>query len=219
MTTPRPLKFKEHPEYPFFATEVTIDPDPRPVVDGTFYSIMTTRLGISSYLSIQNVIMNFLLLTFLFTAKEFRNWQFFPLMMQASVDIMGPGISNLIFEWLLNRQWPVIEDYLTDNVFLRRPLIKESYTMQTIYGIFPCFLMQLRCLLNEYSTGYCLLVTAFYRYLLVCHPTFKLGPSVYKAMALVLVSLPLLGITSSCLDIIWNPYLDNFYDYMIPVNR
>ena len=59
-----------------------------------------------------------------------------------------------------------------------------------------------RDLLQRLATGFCLLVTAFYRYLLVCHPNSNLGPKIYKPMAAVLVLTPVISLVVSSLDTI-----------------
>ena len=186
-----------------------------PKMDETFYTVMKTRLGVSTWLNTQCVIMNVLLLTFLFSYKEYRSWQFFPLMMQSVVDIIGPVISNMAFEWKLYINWPdIAARILEEYEYMKEPVILRSENVQVVFGIASCFLMHLRCLLNEYSTGYCILATAFYRYLLVCHPTSNAGRRISKKLAVILVLTPVLAMSVSVIDLSINDeaYMDiDFY--------
>ena len=166
------------------------------VMDETFYKIMHAKLGLSTWLSIQSILMNTLLLTFLFSTPEFRSWQFFPLMMQATIDIIGPGVANLVYEWKLFNYLPVLEENVK-NFGYREAFIRNSNDLLTIYGPFECLIMSLRLLLNEYSTGFCLLATSFYRYLLVCHPTFTIAPRFYKSVAGILIGILFLSVSGS----------------------
>ena len=166
-------------------------------MDKTFYNIMKSKLGLSAWLSIQSIFMNTLLLTFLFSTPEFRSWQFFPLMMQATIDIVGPGFANLIYECKLFQYLPVLEGKVIKQVGYSPAFIRNSSTLLTLYGPLECLIMNLRCILNEYSTGFCLLATSFYRYVLVCHPTMTIGPKFYKSVAGILISILFLSVFGS----------------------
>ena len=139
----------------FSDIEITISPDPRPAFnDDSFVAIMKSRLGITSYLSIQSSIMNSLLLSFLLYNKEFRSWLFFPLMLQAAIDIIGPGISNLLFEWKLYLQVLSMTEHY--NEFMeenQRFVVRRVEDLNALSDVTGCFLMYVRCLLNEYTTG------------------------------------------------------------------
>ena len=122
--------------------------------DDSFVAIMKSRLGITAYLSIQSSIMNSLLLSFLLYNKEYRSWLFFPLMLQATIDIIGPGISNLVFEWKLYFQLSSITEHY--NGFLdqnQRYIVQQVDDLNTLTDGMGCVLMYVRCLLNEYTTG------------------------------------------------------------------
>ena len=67
--------------------------------------------------------------------------------------------------------------------------------------------------LQRLAEGFCLLVTAFYRYLLVCHPNSNLGPRIYKPMAAVLVLTPIVALVVSSLDIFLYPQRNPLYSY------
>ena len=213
--------FSEYLEYrhSYYSNDFTTTESPNLQfnMDETFFKVMHYRVRVSTFLIIQSIIMNTLLLIFLFSHKESRSWMFFPLMMQATVDIIGPGIANMIYEWKLYFHWPVAYEYFTTSTDYKEPLIDNEDTLQALPGPFACVLMHFRSLLNEYSTGYCLLATAFFRYILVCHPNFKLTPKFCKFMAVGLVSVPCIGMFGSFLDLMFNDYgykyIDTFYVY------
>ena len=173
-------------------------------IDETFYKVMRYRVGISVWLNIQSTIMNLTLLLFLFSYKEFRSWLFFPLMMQATVDIVGPGIANMIYEWQLYFNWPNKADEFA--LFSSEPIIDDPQSLEILPGPFACVLIHLRSLLNEYSTGYCLLATALFRYVLVCHPSVNLTTRFYKKVAVALVSIPCVAMVGSAIDLLFNDY-------------
>ena len=166
-------------------------------MDKMFYKIMHCKLGLSTWLSIQSIFMNTLLLTFLISTPEFRSWQFFPLMMQATIDIVGPGFANLVYEWQIFKYLPVLEEKIIELFSCSPASIRNSNDLLTIYGTLECLIMNLRCLLNEYSTGFCLLAVSLYRYLLVCHPTFTVNQRFYKTVAGLLVSVLVLSVLGS----------------------
>ena len=192
-----------------FYTDEPCNLDHFTAMDKTFYNIMHSKLGLSTWLSIQSILMNTLLLTFLFSTPEFRSWQFFPLMMQATIDIVGPGFANLVYEWQVFKYLPVLEEKIIKLFRCNPAYIRDSNDLLTIYGPLECIIMNLRCLLNEYSTGFCLLAISFYRYLLVCHPTFTVNQRFYKTAAGLLVSILLLSVLGSIFHLMFlNRYGD-----------
>ena len=104
--------------------------------------------------------------------KEQRSFIYFPLMLQAFVDIIGPGIANAIYEVRLYPSFSYSVN-LWSNEDPRSELsqwrLRDS--IDQVYGKVECFSTLLRQLLNEYTTGVCVALSAFYRYILVCHPT------------------------------------------------
>ena len=138
---------------------ITATPDPMPAFnDDSFVAIMRTRFGITTYLSIQSSIMNGLLLSFLLYNREFRSWLFFPLMLQAAIDIIGPGISNLFFEWKLYLHvFSTAESYSGVRDRNQRLVVGHVDDLNALTDGTGCILMYVRCLLNEYTTGkeYC----------------------------------------------------------------
>ena len=179
-----------------------------PVIDDKFFDIMRIRLAVSSWLSLQCIVENMFLLTFLFTSKEFRSWLFFPLMMQATIDVIGPGIANMAFEWKLYNYWPKLSERIVETD-LQKPFITDYQLLMQLHGIGACLLMHLRCLLNDYSTGYCLLATAIFRYVLVCHPTINIRGKMKKTAAALLVLILITALTCSAIDMLVN---DTAYD-------
>ena len=186
-----------------FSTDEPWNFDHFTVMDKAFYKIMHAKLGLSAWLSIQSIFMNTLLLTFLFATPEFRSWQFFPLMMQATIDILGPGLANLVYEWKVFHHLPVLEERIIKQVGFSPAFLRNSNDLLTIYGTLECLIMNLRCLLNEYSTGLCLLATSLYRYLLVCHPTFTIGPRFYKFVAGLLITIVFLSVLGSIFHLLF----------------
>ena len=67
----------------------------------TFYLSMTifTTLG-----SAVCIFLNTLLVYCIITTLEFRNWIFFPVCLQSIIDIIGPGLSNIIYTQLIHNQ-------------------------------------------------------------------------------------------------------------------
>ena len=134
---------------------ITATPDPMPAFnDDSFVAIMRTRFGITTYLSIQSSIMNGLLLSFLLYNREFRSWLFFPLMLQAAIDIIGPGISNLFFEWKLYLHvFSTAESYSGVRDRNQRLVVGHVDDLNALTDGTGCILMYVRCVLNEYTTG------------------------------------------------------------------
>ena len=79
------------------------------LIDDSLLGFMGAKQVTEIFLSTVCILYNFLLLVFLVKTKEFRNWAFFPMMLQAFVDLIGPGIANIAFEWKLASK---IEEYL-----------------------------------------------------------------------------------------------------------
>ena len=115
--------------------------------------------------SVLCIVLNSLLVCFLLTSKDFRNLNFTPAIIQAVVDIMGPGVANCCYEIMLYYN----SRYNDFGVELSRFLVMESRVQaQSTIG---CVFTFLRVILNEYTTGTCVVATAYIRYILVCHPT------------------------------------------------
>ena len=128
--------------------------------------------------------------------EEFRKWDFFPICFQASVDTVAPGIGNLIYEILSYKNFlseARKEELEIQNKFSVTKLLEIS-DLESQLG---CVLTYLRSILNEGSTGLCILATAFIRYTLVCHPTSNYLTDIklrlIAGLIVVLSCLPLVG--------------------------
>ena len=169
-------------------------------MDSRFFSIMDSKFGIEFYLSTQCMIMNSLLLTFIFSTKEFRTWQFFPLVMQAVVDIIGAGATNLLFEWKWKNKLRLLAETFQELYPYGEIRLSSPFELYYIEGNGSCAIMLLRCLLNEFTTGVCLLVTAVYRYIFVCRPEIQIPPKVFKIVPVVTLSFIFVAFAASCVD-------------------
>ena len=114
--------------------------------------MMDVKFWAEMYLSSQCVIMNALILAFLGSTKQFRTWQFFPLMLQATVDLIGPGVANLFFEVQLLDKLPRVA-VLNQQIFGDPGFISNPFELQSVHGTGACVIMHLRFLVNDYSTG------------------------------------------------------------------
>ena len=117
--------------------------------------------------SVVCVVLNLLMILFFMLHKKFRALTFCPLIIQSLVDIIGPGIANIMFEvFLLDRALSQGSSNLGLAYWLE---IKMTRAVSPL----DCALTFLRVLLNEYTTGPCVLATAYIRYALVCHASRK----------------------------------------------
>ena len=120
--------------------------------DDSVETIFAVKHYSSLLLSALCVFLNSLLVLFLATNKGFRDMKFFPLALQAVVDIIGPGVANCVFEV---RSYQKTMDILRlsasrgDSTSLRA--LKNFATV--IGGDTGCLLALLRMVLNEYATG------------------------------------------------------------------
>ena len=166
------------------------------------YAKMISTLGSSIFCSV----LNFMLLVFLFMDKEQRNLIYFPLMLQALADIIGPGIANAIYEIKL---YPKFIKEVESQLYLGGGIqIDQSFLANEINqvdGKEGCFTNLLRQLLNEYTTGVCVALSAFYRYILVCHPTKQiLTPKVLLTITMSALACLLMASATVVVDLILN---------------
>ena len=66
--------------------------------DQTLIDVMWVRTLVVCFLSLICVITNGLLICFILTYEPFQDLKFFPLVAQSLMDILGPGVANLIYE-------------------------------------------------------------------------------------------------------------------------
>ena len=147
------------------------------------------------------IILNTLLIYFILSSDEFRDLKFFPVGFQALIDILGPGVSNIAYEIvsyerLHNFRYQEIPSYMS-MINLDR--------FSRVGGLFACILTYFRTILNEYTTGYCILASAFVRYCLICRPTSEiLTKNRLKAIMCGILIISLLAILSNFADMIFN---------------
>ena len=170
---------------------------------------MKVKLVLCTFFSIQSVAFNMLLLAFLLSHEDFRSWTFFPVVMQGLIDICGPGIANVIYEWKLMSKYNAIAKLLASVEHWQSPYVPivQFESFHRVGGLLGCVLLELRTFLNEYSTGFCLTATAFVRYMLVCQPSLKLASNHHKVLAAGLVAVTSISLTLSLLEVRYN----NFY--------
>ena len=169
------------------------------------WNIKTIILSCSSGLC---VILNAMLLFFLCTRKKFRNLKFFPLMFQALVDMMGSGIANIIHELLL---YPQFKKEVTSKIDPDSNESKEVFydsllSLIRLSGLWGCFITYLRLVLNEHTTGLCVLLAAFIRYVLVCHPRRKILNRCLGMLCSFSIIYVILALTANVLDMYFNFY-------------
>ena len=173
-------------------------------LDETFFRVMKVKRGIVCYLSAQCVLMNVILLSFLLMTKEFRKWMFYPVMFQALIDILGPGLANMINELGLVQHMYEYKDEIVFKTGVNKAFPNGFDNLFHGISAFSCVVTYLRVLVNEYSTGSCILVTALYRYILVCHPTIKIPKKVCILLGLGATALTIIGIIGGSADLVFN---------------
>ena len=152
---------------------------------------------LGSTLSIFCIVLNLSLLYFCLREEEFRDMKFFSVYFQAVVDVIGPGIANCVHEVLVYQSldfWADYDSESTTSSFIFN-IATAAYEMSIPIGskTIGCIVNLFRLSLNEYSTGWCIVVTAFVRYILVCHPTISsdiLTRAKLTSLACFLVLLP-----------------------------
>ena len=115
------------------------------------------------------IVLNSLLIICILTIDDFKNWIFFPVCLQVVIDIAGPGFANIVSNVIslgsLQEGLEYVE-YLAPEEFER---------LTFVAGNLGCPLTFFRSILNEYTTGVCVLASAFFRYCLICHPTARIA--------------------------------------------
>ena len=68
-------------------------------VDSEWYKrVLSFRFAIGSILSVECAIANLVLIISTLSDENTRTWQIFPVVMQALVDFVGPGVANVASE-------------------------------------------------------------------------------------------------------------------------
>ena len=158
----------------------------------------TVKTVITCFMSFVCVVFNSLLFTFLLSKREYRNLKFFPVFVQIAVDILGPGAANLLYEVIAYKEITGFDADATMMVasFLYRGihlgLLNDFSRVRDMKG---CILNFFRSLLNEYTTGLCVVATAFIRYILVCRPTSTLFKN-KKCLIAIAIAIVLGGVSA-----------------------
>ena len=132
----------------------------------SFY-LWTTIMSISG--SAICIVLNSFLIICILTTDDFQNWIFFPVCVQAAIDIAGPGFANIAYSVI---SFGNLRDGINNVEYFR----SDDFEVLTfVDGNLGCFLTFFRSILNEYTTGVCVLTSAFFRYCLICHPTARIA--------------------------------------------
>ena len=109
--------------------------------------------------------MNSFLIICILTLEDFKNWIFFPVCLQAAIDIVGPGFASIAHNVISLRS---LRSKLENKEYFSS---RDFEILKFVDGNLGCSLTFFRSILNEYTSGLCVLVSAFLRYCLICHPT------------------------------------------------
>ena len=177
----------------------------------------TIKTLITCFMSFVCIVFNSLLFTFLLSKREYRNLKFFPVFVQTAVDILGPGAANLIYEVIA---YMGITGFVTDAAMSLSSLYFRGFDLgmledfSRVRDMKGCILTFFRSLLNEYTTGLCVVATAFIRYILVCRPTSTLFKN-KKALIAIAVAIVLGGVSALCANLIVMTahFLENMTSY------
>ena len=173
-----------------------------------FLTFISAKQILGCSLSLICVVFNAILLCFLASKEQFRSWVFCPLAFQATVDILGPGIANFFYE-IYYYDSMVTQREARLSTFGYAKVSPGSLTLIKILRFRPigCVMTYLREFLNEFSTGFCILTTAFFRYLAVCHPLYRPSKFFHRRISLSLMALVLLSLTAITADLMFNSYI------------
>ena len=156
------------------------------------------------------VILNSLLLHFILTTEEFRTLHFFPIGVQATVDLIGPGLINIIYSSfsIINFNKTFLER--SGSKYWQKLMLPPDFKrLSQVEAEFACVLIYLRSVLNEYSTGLCVVASAFIRYCLICHPTREILTQRVKIMLSVsVIAVLLIAVSSNLLHMWYGPYIN-----------
>ena len=159
-------------------------------LNADYLSVISSIRRLSSCLSVPCIFYNILLLTVLVSDKDFRSWQFFPMMMQCGMDAIGPGLANIVYNYQLESKAVTMNDLPVEFIWTEKKVPLKVFSYFGRYdGYDACAWTYLREYFIEVTTGICVCATALYRYLLVCHPTYKVEDIFYKKGAVFITSI------------------------------
>ena len=177
-----------------------------------YFSYLSSIQLLSSCLSVPCIIYNIILLLVIQLDENFSSWQFFPIMLQCGIDAIGPGLANIIYNYQMRSKSGSMKIIPSEFEIFQNKLLLQASTQYVRYnGYEACFLTYLREHLNELTTGICVCATGLYRYLLVCHPTYKVEDNFYKKGAVIIVSFVVLGLIAISIDFAFN----EGYDFLL----
>ena len=188
---------------------------PQYFLDNYADSLLLGNTIFSAVFSCICMFLNLSLILIVIGSPEMRNMTFFPVGFQAAVDFIGPGLANLVYE--VQAYLNFNEKHLT-NAKDYAPMFDDGkyyltkfFLNSEVFGLSGCILLFGRILLNEYSTGICILATALIRYLLVCHPTSSfLNAKKLKVMAILIVGLTTLALAANIFEMVYRETEDTF---------
>ena len=185
------------------------DSDEILTLKASYFSFISNVRLLSSCLSVPCIFYNIILLVVLLSDNDFSSWQFFPMMLQCGVDAIGPGLANIIYNYQVSREFQNENNMLPQFVQTQNKLAVPFLSYFGRYdGYDACVWTYLREILNELSTGICVCATGFYRYLLVCHPTYKVEDNFYKKGAIAILIILILEIGAVTADLAFNGKYD-----------
>ena len=181
-------------------------------LNADYLSVISSIRRLSSCLSVPCIIYNVLLLTVLALDKDFRSWQFFPMILQCGMDAIGPGLANIVYNYQLENKAVSMNDLPVEFIWTEKKVPLKVLSYFGCYGGYDaCAWTYLREIFNELSTEICVCATGLYPYLLVCHPTYKVEDTFYKKGAVVIGTILVLEIVTVTTDFA----LNNAYQIVI----
>ena len=164
-------------------------------LDGVFEVVMQIKFLVQLCLSSTCILFNALFVSFLLSQKQFRSW----------IDIVSAGFMNILFEKAQLIRLQQLKSYQLRIIGKPRVSIQEiitSYFSKNSYKL--CFLTYARILLNEYGTCYCILATAFFRYLGVCCPFTEIPANFHRRFSFILLAVIGLSFSGMALALVFD---------------
>ena len=176
-------------------------------LDGVFKVVMKTKFALQLFLSTVCILFNGFFVTFLLSKKQFRSWMFFPLILQSIIDIFSAGFMNVLFENV--RRLQILQLVERQIVWVGEPraAIHDIMFLSRLRVTVYCFLGFSRMLLNEYSTGYCILTIAFFRYMGVCRPFSGIPKNFHRRISFILLAFVVLSISGMVVAVIFDNHI------------
>ena len=126
-------------------------------LDGAFEVVMQLKFLVQLCLSAACIMFYGLFILFLLSKKHFRSWMFFPIILQGVIGIFCAGFMNIFLERVRMDQIREVAQYLSAINGEPRATIHDMMFLYRSNVGTNCFKGFSGMLLNEYSTGYCIL--------------------------------------------------------------